>query len=78
MLAYHPLTDDWRVSPWACNDPGPLTRAEALNVLTTHGKCPVTCLIARTARKVLAENSGARPVTTWPGSVFHHSRKATR
>lgn len=53
-LGYHPMTDDWRISPWDCKDPGPLTVAEALNVLTTHGDCGDECRISRTARKVRA------------------------
>ena len=53
-LGYHPLTDDWRVVPWDCTDPGALTIAESRNVLTTHGKCGPECRISRTARKTLA------------------------
>lgn len=55
-LGYHPMTDEWRISPWDCADPGRLTVAEARNVLTQHGpdKCGQVCTITRTARKVMA------------------------
>lgn len=51
-LAYHPLSDDWRVFPWDCRDPGSLTEAEACNVLGTHGACGPECRISRTARNM--------------------------
>ena len=63
-LGYHPLTDDWRVVPWACNDPGRLTVAEAKNVLSTHGQHGPDCVISRTARKVLARLVDAPTVRT--------------
>lgn len=57
-IRYHVLTDDWRIWPWDCDDPGPLTVAEAHNVLGIHGpgpgKCGRVCVIAQVADSVLA------------------------
>lgn len=39
-------------SQWDCTDHGPLTVAQARDVLRTHGECG--CRISRTARKVRA------------------------
>ncbi|MGW0163540.1 hypothetical protein ACWDUN_29885 [Mycobacterium sp. NPDC003323] len=61
-LGYHPMTDDWRITPWDCTDPGRLTVAEARNVMESHGKCGSDCLISRTARKVLASRIDAPTV----------------
>ncbi|MBF6358448.1 hypothetical protein IU449_28535 [Nocardia higoensis] len=63
-LGYHPMTDDWRISPWDCADPGALTPAEAANVLTTHGDCGPSCRISVTARKVRARLIDAPTVRT--------------
>jgi hypothetical protein len=41
-------------SRWDCTDHGPLTTAEALDVLRTHGGCGPECRISRTARKIRA------------------------
>jgi hypothetical protein len=53
-LSFHPMSDDFVPSVWDCKDAGPLTVAEATNVLSTHGKCGADCHISRTARKVRA------------------------
>ncbi|MGW5388189.1 hypothetical protein [Nocardia sp. NPDC003963] len=67
-LGYHPLTDDWRPSPWDCTDPGRVTIAEARNILTTHGpdkpSCGQECAIYRSARKALARLVDAPTVRT--------------
>jgi hypothetical protein len=55
-LAYHPMTDDWRITPWDCYDPGPLTLAEARNVLKSHSQCGTECVIGRTARTILDQH----------------------
>lgn len=39
---------------WDCTDHGPLTVAEANDVLITHGSCGAECRIGRTARRVRA------------------------
>lgn len=54
---HHPMADNWVPSPWDCRDSGPLTPAEAADVLKTHGPghdCDAECRIGRTARKVRA------------------------
>ncbi|MEV0344058.1 hypothetical protein AB0H49_34115 [Nocardia sp. NPDC050713] len=54
VIAFHPIDDQMKPSPWDCADAGPLTVAESAEVLTTHGQCGSECRISRTARKVRA------------------------
>jgi len=75
-LGYHPMTDDWRITPWDCTDPGRLTIAEARNVLETHGKCGSGCYISRTARKVLASRIDAPTVRARAFGLLNISRGA--
>ncbi|MFF0532872.1 hypothetical protein ACFYT3_31420 [Nocardia amikacinitolerans] len=66
QLGYDPLTNDWRITPSDCTDPGPLTPAAA-NIAAHHGPgaCPAgtTCLIAATAHHTLTthDNSHTNP-----------------
>lgn len=48
-LGYHPMTDEWRISPWDCTDPLPLTVPEARTVLDEHANHVGQCVITRTA-----------------------------
>ena len=41
-------------SRWDCTDHGPLSVAQALDVLHTHSTCGKECRISRTARRVRA------------------------
>jgi len=61
---YHPMSEEWVPSMWACADSGPLTPAEAADVLRTHGQCGAECRIGRTARKVRARLIDAPTVRT--------------
>lgn len=73
----HPMSDNWEPSVWDCRDSGPLTPAEAADVLTGHGPghdCDDECRIGRTARKVRARLIDAPTVRTAAFRRILHTR----
>jgi len=56
-LGFHPMTEDFRVMPWACEDPGPLAVREAHTVMQQHKEHAGNrrCIIRRTAIRTLVD-----------------------